>query len=393
MSLQEVRINAFDEKITIKRVLGSIQGTKNAPTVICFGGIHGNERAGVYALIKVLKTIEKEKIPFLGNFYAISGNINALQKNIRFEDIDLNRIWSAKKIQIIDDFNKNIYKESFEQQEIYKQIKEIVKKDKGPFYFIDLHTTSSDTSPFITISDSLNNREFSSNFSIPTILGIEEYLDGPLLTFINEFGHISLGFEAGEHYKESSVDNCEAFIWLALKASGCVNELEIKKLSYYQHVLSLYKEKQEFYEINYKYEISKNEQFEMLFGFSNFESVVKGQELAISNSKKIRAAHSGKIFMPLYQKQGEDGFFIISLISKKWLVLSTLVRRLKMHYLLRSLPGIQQDKSNKHILIVNPKTARFLATEIFHLFGYRKKVIKDTKYYFIKRDRKVTELF
>ena len=392
MKLQEVNIEAFDKKITVKRVLGSVKGTKQTPTVICIGGIHGNERAGVSALNRVFNQVEKEEISFLGNFYGLSGNLNGLQKNIRFEDVDLNRIWSAESIQIIDDSTNETYKETIEQQEIYKEIKKIVNTDEGPFYFIDLHTTSSDTNPFITISDSLNNRKFSSNFFIPTVLGIEEYLEGPLLTFINEFGHIALGFEAGQHYKNTSVDNCEAFIWLALHASGCVAEEEIKKFSYYQRILSLYKEQQEFYEINYKYEIAKDEQFEMLYGFSNFESVVQNQELAISNSKKIKASHSGKIFMPLYQKQGDDGFFIISKISKKWLLFSGLVRKLKMHHLLRFLPGIKQDTSNKHVLIVNPRTARFLATEIFHLFGYRKKVMKDSKYHFIKRDRKITEL-
>ena len=51
------------------------------------------------------------------------------------------------------------------------------------------------------------------------------------------------------------------------------------------------------------------------------------------------------------------------------------------------LPGIKQDTSNKYTLIVNPKTAQFLTNEIFHLFGYRKKVIKGNKLNFIKRDR------
>ena len=50
---------------------------------------------------------------------------------------------------------------------------------------------------------------------------------------------------------------------------------------------------------------------------------------------------------------------------------------LHFHHFLRLLPGVKSDKRNKHTLIVNPKTAKFLATEIFHLFGYRKKVIKN----------------
>ena len=389
MNLKERSIDAFDKQLTIKRVLGSVKGTAKTPTVICIGGIHGNERAGVYALSKVLNTIENEKTPFQGNFYAISGNINALEKNIRTEDVDLNRIWTKESLEIEPEI---FYSEFRERESIYQTIKEIVLTNNGPFYFIDLHTTSADTSPFITISDSLNNRKFSSNFLTPTVLGIEEYLDGPLLTFINVFGHIALGFEAGQHYKESSVDNCEAFIWLALKASGCVEETAVKKMNHYEYVLSQYLEKQDFYEIQYRYQIAKNEQFEMLFGFHNFDTIVKGQELAKSNSEKIMAVYTGKIFMPLYQKQGDDGFFIISKLSKKWLVLSRWVRKLKMHHLLRFLPGIAQDTTNKHVLIVNPKTARFLATEIFHLFGYRKKVMKDAKYHFIKRDRGVTEL-
>ena len=97
-------------------------------------------------------------------------------------------------------------KEFEEREEVYQVIKGIIASNKGPFYFIDLHTTSSETKPFITISDSLNNRKFSKAFSIPTVLGIEEFLDGPLLTYINEFGHIALGFEAGAHYKDTSIE-------------------------------------------------------------------------------------------------------------------------------------------------------------------------------------------
>jgi hypothetical protein len=62
-----------------------------------------------------------------------------------------------------------------------------------------------------------------------------------------------------------------------------------------------------------------------------------------------------------------------------------------MHHILKLLPGVTSQKKKPHTLIVNPKTAKFLATEIFHLFGYRKKVVKKGKLYFIKRDRKVSE--
>lgn len=212
--INPIEIESFNQKIVVQRILGKVVGKKQTPTVIAIAGIHGNERAGINALQKVFQTIEFENIQLKGNFYGISGNINAISKNIRFQNVDLNRIWTKEQILKLH-LEDYLDEESKEQKEIYHILKNIFETEKGPFYFLDLHTTSADTQPFITISDSLNNRKYSANFSIPTILGIEEYLDGPLLTYINEFGHVALGFEAGQHDKEVSVDNCVAFLcWL-----------------------------------------------------------------------------------------------------------------------------------------------------------------------------------
>ena len=389
MITKQIEIESFNQKITVQRIIGTIKGAKQNPSVIAIGGIHGNELAGVNALHQVFKTIKEESVNFQGNFYGISGNINAISKGIRFKNKDLNRIWIKEEILNLH-INEDLDEESLEQKEIYLIIKDILKNDKGPFYFLDLHTTSSDTQPFITISDSLNNRKFSSYFSIPTILGIEEYLDGPLLTYINEFGHIALGFEAGQHFKEESVDNCVAFLWLALVAAKCVKKEDVKKYSFYRNSLSLFNESQDFFKIDYKYAIKPFENFIMCKGYKNFQEIIRYETLAYSNGNEIEAKQRGKIFMPLYQKLGDDGFFIISRISKFWLRASRIARKLRFHQLLRLLPGVKSDKRNKHMLIVNPKTARFLTTEIFHLFGYRKKVIKGNKYYFIKRDRKIS---
>jgi hypothetical protein len=386
-----VNIENFDKKISIQRFLGTIKGSENSPSVIVIGGIHGNESAGVYALHKVIEEIEEEAIKFKGNFYALSGNLNSLKKKVRFDDIDLNRIWTHEDIDYLKLSGSKFNTEIDEQIALYDILKDILSKDKGPFYFIDLHTTSSETKPFITISDSLNNRKFSSGFSLPIVLGIEEFLDGPLLTYINEFGHVALGFEGGEHEDPKSIDNCEAFIWLSLVRSGCISKKEIKNLSFYEHILSEYTKITDFYEIDYRYLVQKSEDFKMLNGFKNFEEIRKGQILALSNNKEVIATMDGLIFMPLYQSQGKEGFFIVTKISKFWLGLSAIVRKLKMYHVLRLLPGIKKDSLNDHILIVDPKTAKFLATEIFHLFGYRKQVVKDDKMHFMRRDRSVTE--
>ena len=94
--------------------------------------------------------------------------------------------------------------------------------------------------------------------------------------------------------------------------------------------------------------------------------------------------------MPLYQEQGEDGFFILKRISTFWLWLSIIARRLKFNHFLRLIPGVSKDPDNNYTLIVDPKVARYLTLPIFHLFGYRQQIFKDDKLHFIKRDRKIT---
>jgi len=202
--INQYRTNFFHDK----RILGEFYGTNTGPTVIIFAGIHGNEKAGVHASDKVIQKINERHLKFKGNLHIILGNINALNKGIRFEKVDLNRIWQNDHIEALENNKGELSSEEKEQSDILIIIKNILIHQPGPFYFLDLHTTSATSVPFITISDSLNNRKFSSNFPIPVVLGIEEYLDGPLLTFINEFGHIALGFEGGSHDAPSSIVNC-----------------------------------------------------------------------------------------------------------------------------------------------------------------------------------------
>ena len=375
-----------------KRLLGAFYGSKSRPTIIILAGIHGNEKAGVIAARNVLDKIKSDQIRFDGNLYFILGNINALNKGVRFEQIDLNRIWRKENLEALQHSKQELLAEVREQMDIYKLMGEILKKDEGPFYFLDLHTTSSSSVPFITISDSLNNRKFSSHFPIPVVLGIEEYLDGPLLTFINEYGHIALGFEGGSHEDPASVENCEAFIWKALVHSKCIQKSQVKDYVKYKLVLEELSCQYQFYAINYRYALDRGEKFVMEKGFENFEIIQKGQLLAKSNGLDIRAQETGRIFMPLYQELGEDGYFILHKISRFWLKASVVARKLKINQFLRLIPGVRQERGNNFTLIVNPRIARFMAKEIFHLFGYRQQIHKDDKLHFIKRDRKVTQL-
>jgi len=45
-----------------KRIIGRYDGAERGPLLICTGGIHGNELAGVHALTLMLKMLEVEPI-------------------------------------------------------------------------------------------------------------------------------------------------------------------------------------------------------------------------------------------------------------------------------------------------------------------------------------------
>ena len=369
------------------RIFYSQQNNPIGTTLICIGGIHGNEPAGVYGLQKVISDIVVNDIKFKGNFYALLGNMNALKASVRYKDFDLNRLWTQDEVGSLCEDEEGYYEfeEKKEQYELYTTIKDICNTNYGDFVFVDLHTTSSPTLPFITISDSLNNRALANKFNVPIVLGIEEYLEGPLLSYINEFGHVSIGFEAGQHDDKNSVLYCEAFIWLVMLKIGLISK---DKFAYkaFNRMLTI---ESGFYEIIYRHSLSESNQFKMKPGFKNFVPVLKHQSLANDGVSDIKSPFNGLIFMPLYQKQGEDGFFIVRKLSKFWLVVSTVLRSLKFHQLLRLLPGINKHPENDYCLIANRKIALFLTTKIFHLFGYRKKIIVDDKIHFIKRDRRV----
>jgi succinylglutamate desuccinylase len=80
------------------RVIGRF-GTPPGPRLICLGGLHGNEPAGVLALRRVFRTLHDRTPPFNGHIVGIAGNIGALKAGRRFLKRDLNRGWSPRGME------------------------------------------------------------------------------------------------------------------------------------------------------------------------------------------------------------------------------------------------------------------------------------------------------
>lgn len=223
------------------------------------------------------------------------------------------------------------------------------------------------------MGDTIRNRRFASATPVPVVLGIEEQIEGTLSAFLNELGYVAINFEGGQHTDPQSVDHHTAAIWLSLVSCGCLTPAQVPDYAMHKaRIAAATSGIPTIFESRFRYAIGKEEAFSMLPGFSNFQTIQKGQHLANSNNQPVVAPSNGRIFMPLYQQQGNDGFFIIRAIRPIWLVLSVGARKLNIDRYLNWLPGIRRHHQQADTLIVNRRVARFLSVEFFHLLGYRK---------------------
>ncbi|MCL6267226.1 succinylglutamate desuccinylase/aspartoacylase family protein [Flagellimonas myxillae] len=374
----KVYSNALEETMEIDRIIGHIQGSEPGPTVVFFAGIHGNEPAGVFALKQVFRELKLRQTKINGQVYGIAGNLGALKNKVRFVEKDLNRIWSAEELVQIDAQDDAISSDEMEMRELYKLLTHILTLNQPPYYFIDLHTTSGDTPPFMVLNDSLLNRKFASNYPLPIILGIEEYLSGALLSYINELGYVSLGFEGGKHEDIVSIRNCIDFIRFTLGITELVSYSVQELDRFKRELLSAGEVTNRFYEIYYQYEIETGSSFIMEPGFENFQKIPKGTQLAVDNGNRLVTHRKRQIFMPLYQELGSEGFYFIRSVPKVLLWISKGLRKFKVDHILVRLPGIKWKSLKKDALLVDLRIAKFMVKSFFHLLGYRARQVNQT---------------
>jgi succinylglutamate desuccinylase len=372
---REQGVGLIDAPAGHERLIGHHRGASSGPTMVVVAGIHGNEPAGIRAARHVLERLGREQLPVRGEIAALAGNLQALGRNQRFLVKDLNRQWTEDQVASLAERGPGpgAAPEDAEQVDLLAAFDEVARRARGAVHFLDLHTSSADGPPFLTIGDTLRNRRFASRLPCPLILGLEDQVDGSLLEYLSNRGHVTLGVEAGRHDLESSTVHHEAVLWLALVAAGMLDRRDLADAGEWERLLRQATSRvPRVIEIRHRHAVRPDEGFRMEPGFRNFQRVARGQLVAREARGEVRAHEGGLILLPLYQGQGEDGFFLGREVSGLRLRASELVRRLGLDRMMRWLPGVKPHPSRPRTLIVDTRVARLYPMEVFHLLGFRK---------------------
>ena len=303
------------KKIEPERVIGSIDGAGKGPTIVVLAGLHGNEPSGVKALQNVFDILHASQASFRGHFIGIRANLNALSKRVRYIDEDMNRIWFPS---IVDQIRETPHEEieSSERLEI-KQLLNLLDKvisadAEEPVIVADLHSFSAEGCMFSITSKDEENVSLLSSLKVPMIFGISDTLRGTALGYYEKLGHIAFALEGGQHENDLTVYNVTAALMLMLKEAGFIGEGDIESVEEFAEHLEDHTEYlPSKVELIYQHIIEEGDQFSMRPGYKNFQSVKEGEWLANDREGKIVARCDGYIIMPLYQEQGNDGFFIV----------------------------------------------------------------------------------
>lgn len=361
----------------LPRILGRYDTGRPGPTFVVTAGIHGNEPGGIVAGRRVLKTLEASKLPLRGRFLVLVGNIAALASEVRYFDTDLNRLWTPELVRtLLEQEPDEDLREQREQRELLGVIEAQMRgAEGGDFVLIDLHSSSGDGAPFVCMGDTLRNRKIAFALPVPVILGLEETIDGALLDWVYELGHIAVAVEGGRHDAASTADNLEASVWLALIAAGSLSEGEVPDLAKKRDRLAAASRGiARVLEIRHREELFPQDEFCMEPGYSGFDRVAKGQLLAKKNGAEVRAHEDCRILLPLYQGQGNDGFFLARRVLRFWLALSAVMRRVRFSRFLPLFPGVRRHETIEDAFVSDPGRAPYrLRTGLFRLLGYRRK--------------------
>lgn len=366
-------------------------GEKKGTLFFVVGGIHGNEPAGVRAIRAVFRALEQERPPIAGRVVGLAGNTVALAAGRRYVEHDLNRLWTEERLAPLERRDPTLERaEEREQRALLDVFQRHLAAGWERVVLLDLHSTSAGGAPFSIMSDTLQNRPVAFALGVPVILGLEERVEGTLLAWFSDRGHVALCLEGGQNEHPATADHHEAAVWVTLVSAGLLSATDVPALQRSRALLAASAEGlPQVVEIRYRYGIPHGARFAMRPGYENFQAVGRGEVMAALDEgqgpRDVLCPLTARVLMPRYQALGDDGFFLGREVKRFWLDLSGVLRRARLEWILPFLPGIRRDPAHADQLIADRRIARWLSVQVLHLFGYRRRSRDGQRVVFVRR--------
>jgi succinylglutamate desuccinylase len=301
------------------RIIGRYVGKQPGPLLICLGGIHGNELAGIQAIEDIFRLLAHEELAhpafsFCGTILGIRGNLPAIKSRQRFIHRDLNRILLAEELDQLRQLPPlRLGEDEKEALALVELIEyEHSLQSPGITLLLDLHTTTAFGGIFSIAAEDEVSLNLAKGLFVPVILGIADSLKGTTIDYFNRPAErlYSVVFEAGQHEDPESVSRTISAIINCMRSIGQIAPAHVD--SRHDGLLQgLASGLPAVTRLAYHYTIEPGEAFEMRPGYKNFDTIQKGELLAFNAGGAIVAPMDGMILMPKYQPMGNDGFFIV----------------------------------------------------------------------------------
>ncbi|MHC4377136.1 MAG: succinylglutamate desuccinylase/aspartoacylase family protein [Planctomycetota bacterium] len=357
-----------------ERVLARL-GDGAGPLLVVTAGMHGNEPAGVLAAERVTAYLSEHQLRLRGRALFLAGNLKALAAGERFIERDLNRTFDGDSIDAAR-HAKDPQAEQAELVELLAEIEDELLHRNQPHarvMLLDLHTASAQGPPFALCADTQANMELARALPLPLILGLEEGIDGTLLGWFGEHGHVALAVEGGQHDDPAAVDVHEAVLWITLVAAGLLNPSEAPEFASQKRLLKAACVGQpQGVAVRYRHPVGPSSEFRMEPGYANFARVPRGELLATDRSGEVRARFASCVLLPLYQGQGSDGFFLGVELSPRWFSLAHSARKFGLERILPLLPGFRRDPDRQGGVLTKPGRLSGWRRFLLELCGYRR---------------------
>jgi succinylglutamate desuccinylase len=320
----------------MKRLIGNYTGAEHGALIIAIGAMHGNEPSGVRALQTLFQMLENEPLhnptfSFKGKIIGLIGNVQAYERKVRFIEKDLNRQFLVGNMENFKkgvpsrnnrDFvpqqyfgEKKPFFEDLERIELLQTIEnEIITYKPKKVIVLDLHTTSADGGIFTIVAEDAESIAVASELHAPVVKGFVKGTGGTTIHYFKTENMgvptFALSFEAGQHDDPLSEKRAIAWLVNALRATGCVQHEDVE--TKHEEILRGYSDKlPKVVQLIGNHKITDGDNFKMMPNFKNFQSIKKGEKLATDKKGDIEAPEDCLILMPLYQTQGNDGFFLV----------------------------------------------------------------------------------